>query len=106
MGDRNGYARKISGDVLSFVDETVISWRDCYIPDFWRIIVIGELVVVLSDYVKYMDLIMKCMALWINVLVWDYRLLMKLKYTIKRLTFVNGNFCSEILTTRSLVQMT
>ena len=52
-----------------------------------------------------MDLIMKYMALWINVLIWDYRLLMKLKYAIKLLTFINENFCSEMLTTRFLVQI-
>ena len=51
MGDRNGYARKVSRVVLSFADETFISWRDCYIPDFWLIIVIGELDVELLDYV-------------------------------------------------------
>ena len=45
------------------------------------------------------------MALWINVLVCDYWLLMKLKYAVKLLTFVNGNFCSEMLVTHSLVQI-
>ena len=51
MGDGNGYARKVSGLILSFEDETFISWRDCYIPDFWWNIVIRELVVELLDYV-------------------------------------------------------
>ena len=48
---------------------------------------------------------MKCTALWINVLVCDYRLLTKLGYAVKLLTFVNGNFCIEMLATRSLVQI-
>ena len=34
MGNRRGYAKKVSGVVLSFADETFLSWRDCYIPDF------------------------------------------------------------------------
>ena len=52
-----------------------------------------------------MDLIIKCTALWINVLVCDYRLLMKLGYAAKLLTFVNDSFSSEMLATRSLVQI-
>ena len=48
---------------------------------------------------------MKGMTLWINVLVCDCWLLMKLEYAVKLLTFVNENFCSEIFVTRSLVQI-
>ena len=51
MGDRNGYAEKISEVLLSLADETFISWKDWYIPNFWQIVVIEELVVELSDYV-------------------------------------------------------
>ena len=73
----------------------------CYIPDFRQIVVTRELVV----GVKYMDSIMKCMALLINATVYEYRLFMNLKYAVKLLTFVNENFCSEMLATRSLVQI-
>ena len=48
---------------------------------------------------------MKCMTLWINDLFCDYRLLMKLEYAVKLLTFVNGNFYCEMLATCSLVQI-
>ena len=51
MGNRSGYARDVPGIILSFADETSISGKDCYIPDFWRIVVIEELVVELLDYV-------------------------------------------------------
>ena len=51
MGDRSGYAGKVSGVVLSFADKTLITWKDCYIPKFLQIAVIGELVVELSYYV-------------------------------------------------------
>ena len=45
------------------------------------------------------------MALLINAIVCEYRLLMNLEYVVKLLTFVSGTFCSEILATRSLVQI-
>ena len=48
---------------------------------------------------------MKCMTLLINATVYEYRLFMNLKYAVKLLTFVNGNFCSEMLATHSLVQI-
>ena len=48
---------------------------------------------------------MKCAALLINVIVYEYRLRMNLEYAVKLLTFVNGKFCSEMLATRSLVQI-
>ena len=35
----------------------------------------------------------------------EYQLLINLEYVVKLLTFVNINFCSEMLTTRSLVQI-
>ena len=35
----------------------------------------------------------------------EYRLLINLEYVVKLLTFVNGYFCSEMLATRSLVQI-
>ena len=34
MGNRRRYAEKVFGVVLSFVDETFLSWRDCYILHF------------------------------------------------------------------------
>ena len=37
--------------------------------------------------------------------VYGYRLIMNLDYAVKLLTFVNGKFCSEMLATRSLVQI-
>ena len=98
MGDRNGYTGKVSGVVLSFADETFISWRDCYIPKFWRIIVIGELVVELLDFVK-------CMELLINAIVFGYQLRINLEYVVKLLTFVNEKFCSGMLVTCSLVRI-
>ena len=52
-----------------------------------------------------MDLMTKCMVLLINVIVYEYRLLMNLEYAVKLLTFVNEKFCSEMLATRSLVQI-
>ena len=52
-----------------------------------------------------MDLIMKCTTLLINAIVCENRLFMNLEYAVKLLTFVNGNFCSEMLATRSLVQI-
>ena len=52
-----------------------------------------------------MDSMMKCRALWINALVCDFWLLIKLEYAVKLLTFVDRNFCSEMLATRSLVQI-
>ena len=48
---------------------------------------------------------MKCTTLLINVIVYEYRLRMHLEYVVKLLTFVNGKFCSEMLMTRSLVQI-
>ena len=48
---------------------------------------------------------MKCMEMWINVLVSDYRFLKELEYAVKLLPFVNGNFCSEMLAICSLVQI-
>ena len=71
-GNRNGYAREVSGVVLSFADETFISWRDCYILNFWRIVTTRELVVQLSVRVKYVDSIMEFMALLINVINCEY----------------------------------
>ena len=52
-----------------------------------------------------MDLIMKCMVLLINVIVYEYWLGMNLEYAVKLLTFGNEKFCSEILATRSLVRI-
>ena len=37
MGTRRGNVKKVSGVVLSLTDETSLSWRDCYVPDFFRI---------------------------------------------------------------------
>ena len=51
-----------------------------------------------------MDLIMKCMTLLINVIVYEYRLSINLECAIKLLTLVTIKFCSEMLATRSLVQ--
>ena len=48
---------------------------------------------------------MKYTALWINVLVCDYWLLMKLEYAVKLLIFVNENFCNDMLVICSLVQI-
>ena len=48
---------------------------------------------------------MKCTAMWINVHVYDYRLLMELEYAVKLLTFINETFCSEMLATCSMVQI-
>ena len=48
---------------------------------------------------------MKCMALLINAIVCEYQLFMNLEYVVKLLTSVNGNFCSEMLATHSLVQI-
>ena len=87
MGDKRRYAEKISGVVLSFADETFISWRDCYIPDFWldccnwRVScrTLRECTMCGND--------MKCTIL-----------------SIKLLTFVNEKFCSEMLVTNSLVR--
>ena len=62
----------------------------CYIPDFWWIIVVRELVLELSGYVLYMDSIIICTTMWINVLICDYRLLMGLEHVVKLLAFVNG----------------
>ena len=52
-----------------------------------------------------MGSIIKCTTLLINVTVCEYRLFMNLEYAVKLLTFVNENFCSEMLATRSLVQI-
>ena len=46
---------------------------------------------------------MKCTTLSINVIIFAYRLSTNLEYTVKLLTFVNGEFCSEMLVTRPLV---
>ena len=48
---------------------------------------------------------MKCMALLINVIVYDYWLNINLDYDVKPLTFVNEKFCSEMLATRPLVRI-
>ena len=52
-----------------------------------------------------MDLILKCMALLIDAIVYEYQLSMNLEYAVKFLTFVNGKFCSKMLTTCSLVRI-
>ena len=52
-----------------------------------------------------MNLIMKYTILLINVIAYEYRLSMNLKYAVKLLTFVNEKFCSEMLATRSLVRI-
>ena len=48
---------------------------------------------------------MKCTTLLINAIIYEYRFRMILEYVVKLLTFVNGKFCSEMLATRSLVQI-
>ena len=52
-----------------------------------------------------MDLIIKCMVLLIDAIVYEYRLSMNLEYAVRLLTFVNAKFCSEMLATRSLVRI-
>ena len=52
-----------------------------------------------------MDLIIKCMVLLIDAIVYEYRLSMNLEYVVRLLTFVNEKFCSEMLATRSLVRI-
>ena len=52
-----------------------------------------------------MVLIMKCTASLINAIAYGYRLIMNLNNAVKLLTFVNEKFCSEMLATRSLVQI-
>ena len=52
-----------------------------------------------------MDLIMKCTILLINAIVYEYQLSINLGCAVKLLTFVNEKFCSEMLATRSLVQI-
>ena len=52
-----------------------------------------------------MDLIMKCTTSLIYAIVYGYRLNMNLEYAVKLLTFVDGKFCSKMLTTRSLVRI-
>ena len=59
----------------------------------------------LSECVQYVDLIMKCTALLINAIVYGYWLTMNLNNAIKLLTFANEKFCSEMLSTRSMVQI-
>ena len=54
LGDRSGYAREVPRIIRSFADETSISGRDCYIPEFRYVIVTGELIVELSDCVQCM----------------------------------------------------
>ena len=46
---------------------------------------------------------MKCTALLINAIVYDYWLTKNLNNAIKLLTFANEKFCSEMLSTRFLV---
>ena len=48
---------------------------------------------------------MKCAILLMNAIVYKYRSYMNLEYAVKLLTFVNGKFLHEMLTTRSLVQI-
>ena len=48
---------------------------------------------------------MKCKALWIDAIVYEYRLSKNLEYAIKLLTFFNEKFCSEMLATHSLVRI-
>ena len=48
---------------------------------------------------------MKCTTLLINAIVYEYQLCINLEYTVKLLRFVNRNFCSEMLVTRSSVQI-
>ena len=48
---------------------------------------------------------MKCTALLINAIVYGYWLSMNLENAVELLTFVNGKFCSEMLTTHSLVRI-
>ena len=52
-----------------------------------------------------MDLIMKGTILLINAIVYEYQLSIKLAFAVKLLIIVNGKFCSEMLATRSLVQI-
>ena len=59
----------------------------------------------LSVCVKYKDLIRKCVALLINTIVYEYQFRMISEYAVKLLTFVNGKFYSEMLTTCSLVKI-
>ena len=40
-----------------------------------------------------------------NVIVYEYRLSTNLNYAVKLLTFVNGQFCSEMLAICSLVRI-
>ena len=48
---------------------------------------------------------MKCAALLINAIVYEYRFRMISEYAVKLLIFVNEKFCSEMSVTRSLVQI-
>ena len=48
---------------------------------------------------------MKCMVLLINAIVYEYQLRMNLEYAVKLLALVNRKFYSEMLATRSLVQI-
>ena len=48
---------------------------------------------------------MKYTTLLINAIICEYRLFLNLKYAVKLLTFVNGNFYSEMLATRPMVQI-
>ena len=71
MGDRGGYARKVPRILLSFADETSISGRDCYIPNFWYVAVTGELVVELLSHVYCMENYDNCVAVMINAFVME-----------------------------------
>ena len=48
---------------------------------------------------------MKCTALLKNAIIYEYQFRTISEYVVKMLTFVNGKCCSEILATRSLVQI-
>ena len=52
-----------------------------------------------------MGLIMKCTALLINAIIYEYQLSINLECAVKLLTFVNRKFCSEMFMTCSLVQI-
>ena len=57
-----------------------------------------RLCIIYEFYNKMYDIVDKCHCC-------EYWLFMNLEYVVKLLTFVNRNFCSEMLATRLLVQI-
>ena len=87
------------------IKENKLQLKPIVTSPIFRNVVTVELVIELSDYVLCMDLMIKCTILLINVIVYGYRLIVNLNKAVKLLTFVNEKFCSEMLTTRSLIRI-